>query len=89
MMNDLTLKLFNFVAGGEEGRTIGWSSADPSRRRHSGPLINAGGFSKQKSPVVNDSTAAKDSMVCILLLKARFERVSVPMHVLPWYGFSY
>ncbi|XP_041017039.1 casein kinase 1-like protein 2 [Juglans microcarpa x Juglans regia] len=50
-------------SGGEEGRTIGWSSADPSRRRHSGPLINAGGFSKQKSAVVNDSTAAKDSML--------------------------
>ncbi|XP_062154669.1 casein kinase 1-like protein 2 [Alnus glutinosa] len=49
--------------GGEEGRPIGWSSADPSRRRHSGPVVNVGSLSKQKSPVANDPTAAKDSVL--------------------------
>lgn len=55
--------IMSFIAGGEEGRPIGWSSADPSRRRHSGPVVNVGSLSKQKSPVANESTAAKDSVV--------------------------
>ncbi|KAF8388794.1 hypothetical protein HHK36_025474 [Tetracentron sinense] len=50
--------------GGEEGRPAGWlSSVDPSRRRVSGPAINAGSLSKQKSPVANDSTVNKDAIL--------------------------
>ena len=54
----------NFVAGGEDGRPSGWSSADPSRRRTTVPALNLGSL-KQKSPVANDSTMAKDSLVSI------------------------
>lgn len=36
---------------------------DSSRRRMSGPVINSGSFSKQKSPVVNEPTMTKDTMV--------------------------
>ncbi|XP_020251202.1 casein kinase 1-like protein 2 isoform X1 [Asparagus officinalis] len=50
-------------SGGEEGRTSGWSGADPSRRRVSAPAINAGSLSKQKSPVGNDSSVARDAML--------------------------
>uniref|UniRef100_A0A2P2LRC0 Casein kinase n=1 Tax=Rhizophora mucronata TaxID=61149 RepID=A0A2P2LRC0_RHIMU len=46
--------------GGEEGRP-GWSSADPSRRRHSGPIVASGNLSKQKSPVANDLPLNKDA----------------------------
>ncbi|XP_057978497.1 casein kinase 1-like protein 2 [Malania oleifera] len=49
--------------GGEEGRPIGWSPADPSRRRNSGPLLTAGSLSKQKSPVATDPHVTKDSML--------------------------
>ncbi|GER36010.1 casein kinase I-like [Striga asiatica] len=49
-------------AGEEEGRQVGTSSADPSRRRGSGQLINAGSLSRQKSPAANDS-ASKDAML--------------------------
>ncbi|CAA2969961.1 casein kinase 1-like protein 2 [Olea europaea var. sylvestris] len=48
--------------GEEEGRQGGASSADPSRRRNSGQLINAGSLSKQKSPVAHDSTS-KDAVM--------------------------
>ncbi|CAA0842109.1 casein kinase 1-like protein 2 [Striga hermonthica] len=48
--------------GEEEGRQVGTSSADPSRRRGSGQLINAGSLSRQKSPAANDS-ASKDAML--------------------------
>ncbi|XP_073043974.1 casein kinase 1-like protein 2 [Primulina eburnea] len=47
--------------GEEEGRQGGTSSADPSRRRSSGQVVNAGSFSRHKSPVANDSTS-KDAM---------------------------
>lgn len=46
------------LAGEEEGR----QSTDPARRRSSGPLMNAGSLSKQKSPIGNESTS-KDAMV--------------------------
>ncbi|XP_009764702.1 casein kinase 1-like protein 2 [Nicotiana sylvestris] len=45
-------------SGEEEGR----QPADPSRRRNSGPPINAGSLSKQKSPLRNDSSS-KDAML--------------------------
>ncbi|XWS18850.1 hypothetical protein CRYUN_Cryun32bG0080300 [Craigia yunnanensis] len=50
---------------GREGRPSGWSSADPSRRRHSGPIVNSGSLAKQKSPVANDPPFAKDPMVML------------------------
>ncbi|PIN26970.1 Casein kinase (serine/threonine/tyrosine protein kinase) [Handroanthus impetiginosus] len=50
------------LPGEEEGRQVGTSSADPSRRRSSGQLINAGGLSRQKSPAANDS-GSKDAML--------------------------
>ncbi|TMW99965.1 hypothetical protein EJD97_001607 [Solanum chilense] len=40
-------------SGEEEGRQL----ADASRRRYSGPLVNAGSLSKHKSPLRNDSTS--------------------------------
>ncbi|KAJ4708678.1 Casein kinase [Melia azedarach] len=49
--------------GGEEGRPTGLSSMDSSRRRMSGPIINSGSFSKQKSPVVNEPAISKDAML--------------------------
>lgn len=47
--------------GEEEGRQVGTSSADPSRRR-SGQLLNVGSLTRQKSPAANDS-ASKDAML--------------------------
>ncbi|KAL3825305.1 hypothetical protein ACJIZ3_021334 [Penstemon smallii] len=52
----------NVGAGDEEGRQGATSSADPSRRKNSGQVINAGSLSRQKSPVTNDS-ASKDVMM--------------------------
>ncbi|XP_042496161.1 casein kinase 1-like protein 2 [Macadamia integrifolia] len=58
-------------SGGEEGRPPGWSSMDPTRRRLSGPIINSGSLSKQKSPVANDSTVNKDAMLSSSYLLGR------------------
>ncbi|KAG2722672.1 hypothetical protein I3843_02G117100 [Carya illinoinensis] len=43
--------------------TIADKQSDPTRRGHSGPVVNAGSLSKQKSPIANDPTAAKDSLL--------------------------
>ncbi|KAB1209351.1 Casein kinase I isoform delta-like [Morella rubra] len=51
------------VAGGEEGRGAGLSAMDSSRRRMSGPALNSGSFSRQRSPVVNDSAISNDPML--------------------------
>ncbi|CAK7352572.1 unnamed protein product [Dovyalis caffra] len=48
--------------GGEEGRAAG-QSMDSTRRRLSGPILNAGSYSKQKSPAANDSPITKDAML--------------------------
>lgn len=56
------INIYRLYSGEEEGRQGGASSADPSRRRNSGQLINAGSLSKQKSPVAHDSTS-KDAVV--------------------------
>ncbi|KAG5225538.1 hypothetical protein OIU76_026604 [Salix suchowensis] len=48
--------------GGEEGRVVG-QSMDSSRQRLSGPIINAGSYSKQKSPVANDYPITKDAVL--------------------------
>ncbi|XP_044470887.1 casein kinase 1-like protein 1 [Mangifera indica] len=50
--------------GGEDGRQVVVSSLESSRRRMaSGPIISSGNFSKQKSPVVNESGISKDAML--------------------------
>ncbi|PIA64281.1 hypothetical protein AQUCO_00100038v1 [Aquilegia coerulea] len=49
--------------GGEDGKPSGWASMDPSRRRVSGPIANAGTLSKQKSPVTPDSAVTKDALL--------------------------
>ncbi|XP_044463985.1 casein kinase 1-like protein 1 isoform X2 [Mangifera indica] len=50
--------------GGEDGRPAGLSSMESSRRRvMSGPIVNSGNFSRQKSPVVNESGNGKDAML--------------------------
>ncbi|KAJ6856854.1 hypothetical protein NC651_038522 [Populus alba x Populus x berolinensis] len=48
--------------GGEEGRAVG-QSMDSSRHRLSGPILNAGSYSKQKSPVANDYPITKDAVL--------------------------
>lgn len=50
------------VTGEEDGRQVGYSSADPSRRRNSGQLVTAGSTLRQKSPITNDASS-KDVMV--------------------------
>ncbi|XP_073158800.1 casein kinase 1-like protein 2 [Henckelia pumila] len=46
--------------GEEEARQGGTSPADPSRRRSSGQVVNAGSFSRHKSPV--DDSTSKDAV---------------------------
>ncbi|XP_057967738.1 casein kinase 1-like protein 2 isoform X2 [Malania oleifera] len=46
---------------GDEGRPVGLSSMDYSRRR--GPAINSGSLSRQKSPVAADSAITKEAML--------------------------
>lgn len=50
--------------GEEEGRLAGLSSMD-SRRRISGPILSSANFSKQKSPVAQESAVSKEALVCI------------------------
>ncbi|XP_062087725.1 casein kinase 1-like protein 2 [Humulus lupulus] len=53
----------NRHTGLEDGRPAGWASGDPSRRRHSGPMVNTGSLLRQKSPVANDPPMSKDAML--------------------------
>ncbi|XP_052182095.1 casein kinase 1-like protein 2 isoform X2 [Diospyros lotus] len=48
--------------GGEDGRVIGWSSANHSRRNSALPA-NSGGLSKQKSPLPNESSPSRDPVL--------------------------
>lgn len=56
------------VGGGKDGRNIGWSSSDPTRRRTSGPIANDGILSREKAPLTNDLTGSKDAMVRVLYM---------------------
>lgn len=61
----LTMHFFSHdfcYTGEEDGRLVGYSSADPSRRRNSGQLATAGSSLRQKSPITNDASS-KDAMV--------------------------
>ncbi|GAB4837980.1 Casein kinase 1-like protein 2 [Ancistrocladus abbreviatus] len=49
--------------GEEEGRLVGLTSMDNSRRRISGPVMNSSGLLKQKNPLANDSAVSKDPML--------------------------
>ncbi|PON47100.1 Serine/threonine protein kinase [Parasponia andersonii] len=49
--------------GGEEGRSSGWATGDPSHRRNSGPIVSSGTLLKQKSPVANDPAISKDTLL--------------------------
>ncbi|KAE8715391.1 Casein kinase I isoform delta [Hibiscus syriacus] len=51
------------IADRKSGRKVGpfgWSSRDPTLRRHSGPIENSRNVAKQKSPIANDCPVAKD-----------------------------
>ncbi|KAG7984036.1 hypothetical protein I3843_04G136800 [Carya illinoinensis] len=49
--------------GGEDGRAAVLPSMIPSRRRIAGPALSSGTFSRQRSPVVNDSAISNDVML--------------------------
>lgn len=51
---------FFLVAGGEEGRPSGWSSANPSRTRNSGMPFNSGTLSRQKNPASSDPSLSRE-----------------------------
>ncbi|XP_072995300.1 casein kinase 1-like protein 2 [Typha latifolia] len=50
-------------SGGEEGRTSGWSATDPSYRRLPPQAVNSSSLPRQKTPIGNDSSVAKDAML--------------------------
>ncbi|KAK9102534.1 hypothetical protein Sjap_019788 [Stephania japonica] len=52
---------------GEDSKPSGWSNfvLDPTSRRAPGPTLNAGSFSRQKSPAAAESAGAKDVMMQI------------------------
>jgi casein kinase 1 len=59
-------------SGDQEGRPLGWPSADPMRRRSSGPLVSSSGnLSKQKGPLGNDQPlGSKDAALGPNFLRA-------------------
>lgn len=52
----------HLITGGEDGRP-GWPSADPSRKRNSGPITGSVNLSKQKGPIATDLPVSKDATV--------------------------
>lgn len=50
----------NRLSGAEEGRTSGWSSANPSRTRTSGMPFNSGALSRQKNPASSDPALSRE-----------------------------
>jgi len=73
---------FYLTTGGEEGRP-GWPSIDHARRRNSGPIVNSGNLSKQKSPVTNDLSLSKDATVCsalLLFMMACINQMQMPFY---------
>lgn len=67
---------------GEEGHPSGLSSAENSRLRISGSLLNSGNLLKQKSPLDNDPAVSNDAMLSSSNLMGRssglLRRVAIP-----------